>query len=209
MSDWTGDGTTIAATTTSYCSVLELRASLGIGDAVDDTELASEILVASRDIDGACYRHFYQSLAGTVRYYSATSRGMLWELDDCVTLTGVETDGDGDGVYEDVWQATDYTLLPENAAVDGGPYMLMEVTPRGSYRFPVGVPRGVKVTGTWGWPAVPEKVKRACILRAAWLFKRRDTPLGLSGSADLGLVRVGRWDSDFEKLIGDFCKVRL
>jgi hypothetical protein len=202
-------GTPITGSTDSYCTVLELRTSLGIGDAVDDTELATEILAASREIDGAAGRHFYRSVAGTVRYYTATRHRELWELDDCVALTGVETDDDCDGVYEYTWLATDYHLLPENAAADGGPYTILEAAPLGSYRFPVGVAKGVKLTGTWGWPAVPDKIRRACILRAAWLFKRRDTPLGLSGSADLGLVRVGRWDPDFEKLLEGYCKVQL
>jgi hypothetical protein len=68
----------------------------------------------------------------------------------------------------------------------------------------VGVTKGVKLTGTWGWPAVPDEIKQACLLRAAWLFKRKDTPLGVAGSSDLGMIRVGRWDPDFDKLIAPY-----
>ncbi len=184
----------------SYCTLAELKGSLGISDTTDDAELEAVISAASREIDTHLGRRFYQSAAGTVRYYTATNSGVLL-IDDCAALTAVATDPDGDRTYEDTWTATDYDLLPPNAAADDEPYTTLVTAWEGDYSMPVGVRSGVKLTGTWGWPAIPEPIRRACVLRSAWLFKRRDTPLGLSGSADLGLVRVGRWDPDFEKLV--------
>jgi hypothetical protein len=200
MSDWTGAGTTITSPSSTYATVAELKTWIGISDTVDDTLLATVLAEASLEIDNHVGRHFYQSAAGTVRYYKARRTRELW-IDDCVTLTAVATDNDGDRIYETAWAATDYDLWPANASADLKPYMKVQVAPNGRYRFPVEYLNGVKLTGTWGWPSVPEPIKRACILRAAWLFKRKDSPLGMSGNADLGFMRVGRWDSDFEKLL--------
>jgi hypothetical protein len=137
------------------------------------------IEAASREIDTHQNRFFGQTATGTVRYYTALKSGVL-QIDDCVTLTEVATYADGDRTYEDTWATTDYDLLPENAAADGWPYDTLEVRSDGDYTLPVGVRKGVKLTGTWGWPTVPEPIKQACLLRSAWLFKRKDTPLGLS-----------------------------
>ena len=197
---WDGTTVTAPAGTSRYASVAELKTWIGITDAVDDTLLATVLDEASRDIDNYCGRIFYQTAAGTVRYYMARRSDELL-IADCVSLTEVATDADGDRTYEDTWTATDYDLLPENAAADSEPYTTIAVAPGGDYGFPSGVRKGVKLTGVWGWPAVPGAVKQACLLRAAWIFNRRGTPLGLAGSADIGMVRVGRWDPDFEKML--------
>ncbi len=202
----TGSGTGIPATSTEtrYATTAELRTWLGIGDGVDDAVLGQVLDEASRDIDGDTHRVFYQSAAGTVRYYTAVRADRLL-IDDVVTVTAVTTDEDGDRVYESVWAATDYDLLPENAAADGEPYDVLETAPLGAYRLPT-IRKGVRITGTWGWPAVPAEVHRACILRAAWLFKRAGSPLGQSGTPELGMQRVGRFDPDYDRLIRKFVR---
>jgi hypothetical protein len=188
------------ATSTRYAATADFKQWLGIADSVDDALLATVLDQASRDIDNYCGRVFNQSTAATARYYTAPRSDELL-IADCVSLSAVATDADGDRTYEDTWTATDYDLLPENAAADSEPYTTIAVAPGGDYSFPVGVRKGVKLTGVWGWPAVPGAVKQACLLRAAWIFNRRGTPLGLAGSADIGMVRVGRWDPDFEKML--------
>jgi hypothetical protein len=188
------------STAKRYASTTELKAWLGISDATDDMLLGSVLDDASREIDRITGRHFYETDAGTVRYFTAVNDDEL-SITDCVTLTAVETDNGADRTYAYTWTATDYDLLPENAAAADEPYTLLAEAPGGSYDFPVGVRKGVKLTGTWGWPAIPAEINRACLLRAAWLFKRKDSPLGVAGNSDLGVVRVGRWDPDFDKLI--------
>jgi len=205
----TGSGTGTIATTTNkrYSTVAAVKAWLGITDTTDDGVIGQVLDEACSDIDGHLGRYFYQSDAATVRYYTATRRDQLL-IDDCVSISAVATDDDGDRTYENTWASTDYDLRPDNAAADNEPYTTLAVTPDGDYSFPVGVAKGVKLTGTWGWPAVPDAITRAAIIRATWLFKRRDTPLGISGNAELGIMRVGRWDSDFEKLTELFRDMR-
>lgn len=200
MSTGTGTGTPATTTASRYATVAEFKSWIGISDTTDDGVIADVLDAASRQIDEDAGRYFYQTAAGTVRYYTATHTDELL-IDDCVTLTAVATDADGDRVYETTWTATDYDLLPGNAGTDGRPYDILATAPMGSYSFPAGVRRGVKLTGTWGWPSVPDRVRQACLIKAAWLFKRKDSPLGTMGTAELGLMRVGRWDPDYDRLI--------
>ena len=147
------------ATSTRYATTAEFKQWLGIADSVDDALLATVLDQASRDIDNYCGRVFNQSTAATARYYTARRSDELL-IADCVSLSAVATDADGDRTYEDTWTATDYDLLPENAAADSEPYTTIAVAPGGDYSFPVGVRKGVKLTGVWGWPAVPGAVSR-------------------------------------------------
>jgi len=180
---------------TTYASVSSLKARVGITDAVDDTVLGAVLEAVSRGIDNYCGRIFYLTAAATVRTYTPLHSDTVL-IDDCVALTAVVTDADGDRTYEDTWTATDYDLLPENASTDGKPYTEIAVTPDGDYSFPVGIRKGLKLTGTWGWPAVPDPVNEACLIQAARVFKRKDTPFGISGSPEMGQMRIGRLDPD-------------
>lgn len=185
-----------------YATAADLKLWLGIGDTTDDTVLAQVLEEASRDIDADTHRSFGLSAAGTVRLYSPRMADEVL-IDDCISLSEVATDADGDRTYETVWAATDYDLLPANAAAASRPFERLAVPPQGLHRLPI-LPLGLRLTGTFGWASVPSQIRRACVLRAAWLFKRAGTPLGTSGTPELGILRVGRWDPDYERLIADF-----
>jgi hypothetical protein len=67
----------------------------------------------------------------------------------------------------------------------------------------------VKVTGTFGWASVPEPVKFASIIQASRLFKRLESPLGVAGVSDIGIMRVGaNIDGDVAQLINPFRLLR-
>jgi hypothetical protein len=59
----------------------------------------------------------------------------------------------------------------------------------------------VTVTGVFGWPAVPAAVKQACRLQVARVFKRADSPLGVAGFGEFGVVRVTQLDPDVKALL--------
>lgn len=190
-----GTGTPASGSTTRYATVAEAKARIGITDTTDDTVLGTVLDAVSRGIDNHCGRFFYQTAAGTIRYYTpAHSDEVL--IEDCVSLSAVATDGDGDRTYEDTWAATDYDLYPDNAATDGWPYWKIMATPSGSYGFPAGVRRGLQLTGVWGWPAVPDPVHEATLIQAARIFKRKDSPFGIAGSPEMGQLRIGKLDPD-------------
>jgi hypothetical protein len=188
---------------TSYATTGELKTRLGITDAVDDVTLGAVLEAVSRGIDNYCGRSFDQTAAGVVRYYTPQYSDEVM-IADCVTLTAVASDHDGDRTYEYTWLATDYDLLPENASTDSLPYTAIATSPDGDYNFPVGVRKGLKLTGTWGWPVVPAPVHEACLIQSARVFKRKDAPFGISGSPEMGQMRLGRLDPDVMWLLDTY-----
>ena len=191
--------------TNGYCTVAELNARLwpsgSTPDSTDTTVLEQVITAVSRWIDLFCNTRFYTTDADEVRYYTAEWEDELY-CDEIVSITTIETDDDGDRTYENEWAATDYDLWPYNAGVDGRSYQSIQITPESDYAFPVGVKKGVKVTGKFGWSSVPAAVKEACLLQCERLFLRKEAPFGVMGNADLGELRlVPRLDVDVQELL--------
>lgn len=207
------------ALTNAYCTLADLKAYLGITDiqSADTTNLEDAIQAASRWVDSYCRRppaSFAVPTAATVRYFQATDAFYV-TIDDLANTTdlAIEIDVAGDGTYEYALATTDYQLLPENAADDGVPFDSIAAV--GGYTFPphyVGTlaRRGrVKVTGRWGWPAVPDVVKYATLIEASRLFHRKDSPQGVAGFGEFGAVRNSRSDADVESLLAEYRLVSI
>jgi hypothetical protein len=165
-----------------------LKTRLSISDTTDDAVLEAIVESVSRAIDDFCGgRRFYA--ATQTRYYTSTS-GRRLLVDDLLSVTSIKTDDDRDGDYETTWTATDYLLAPYNAQLESvpQPYWRIEVAPDGDYWFPVCVPRGVQIVGSWGFSSTtPDVVEQACLFQAAHEFRSQQMPLGASGS---GPIRV-------------------
>lgn len=191
-----------------YATLADVKAALRITDTVDDSLLEISIEAASREIDGFTERVFTQSTA--TRIYRPTDAFTV-DVDDLQTVTTLKTDTDGDGVFDTTWSTADYQLNPLNGIAGGitTPYTTLKAV--GSYLFPIYEPRNVnsqeasvQIAGVWGWPSVPTAVKQACIILSMRQFKRYDSPTGVMGFGDLGVMRVGRVDPDVEKLLMPF-----
>jgi len=205
---WVGTGTasdvaegTFTVTTidqTAYATVEEVKSRLGITDSQDDFELTLAVQAASRKIDQICGRYFWR---GTdTRTYVPES---LWRqsTDDLVSVTTLKVDQDGDGVYEQTWTSgTDYALevapgrYNVSAKGEAWPYTGFIAVNSGKllpFIYPWRHLDAIQITGVFGWPAVPLAVKHAALIAAADLFKMKDAPFGVAGSADLGFMRVG------------------
>jgi hypothetical protein len=139
------------ATTNCYCTLAELKARAGIGstDTTDDATLKGLLDSVSRFIDSYCLRKFY--VETRTRYFTADNDYQL-DVPDLLAVTTLGTDSDGDRTYEDTWASTDYDLMPLNALYESParPYTSLEVTPTGSYVFPL-VAKGVSILGKWGY----------------------------------------------------------
>lgn len=165
-----------------YASLAELKTRLDISDTAEDTLLETLLTATSREIDDYCRRRFYA--ATETRYYTADQADVVL-VDDCLSVSALLTDADGDRTYETTWTTADYDLDPPNAALDGEPYWQLSVTPRGNYSFPRGVARGVKVTGSWGYSAsTPAVINNACLYQAALAWRAVDAPGGMSGGGE-------------------------
>lgn len=173
--------------------------------------LERAIEACSRGIDQYCQRHFWKTAAGTVRVFDTCDPDVLklGPFNDLETVTAVRTDPNRDGTYETTWSASDYQAGPRNtsAAPETRPYVRLRAI--GSHTFPLRLTERhreglVEVTGTWGWTAVPTDITQACLIQAARIFKRKDSPEGVAGWGDFGVIRVGRTDPDVISLLSPY-----
>lgn len=197
--------------TNGYCDETAIKAALRIADTTDDTRIGQVVTAVSRQIDAWCARIFYDTGATlSPRSYPVTSAGVV-SVDDFHTTTGlvVKTDDDDDATFETTWDAADYQVEPFNGVVDGQPgwpyYRIRAVNTR---TFPTSTKRpGVQVTARWGWAAVPEQVREACLVQSSRIMKRRDSVFGVAGAAEFGSLRLlSKLDPDVELLLAPFRK---
>ena len=201
------------AITNGYCTLSDVKAALRITDEIDDSLLEVSVESASRDIDGACERVFYQD-ADVSRTYVPTS-SFLVEIDDLVSLTSLKTSSGG-VTFDITWSATDYQLEPLNGQSGGIESPSTRIRAIGDYLFPVWDTKNpnayeatVQITGVWGWSTVPSAVKQACILYSMRQYKRYDAPLGVAGFGDIGAINITRIDPDVMALLSPFRRVRM
>ena len=172
----------------SYATLAEFKSAIGIGtaDNTDDTALQSVLDATDALIDNYTDRLQGFGTATETRYYT-TSDWAYVLTDDLVSVTTLQTDDEGDGVYETTWSyPADFVLAPRNNALDGWPYTEIDTSTPAPRAFPVGVYLGVKVLGVFGWPAVPSAVKQAALIQAGAVWSSRTSPFGVIGSQDLG-----------------------
>lgn len=158
----------------SYVEVDDLADFVRIDDNDDDAQLALAIAAASRAIDRLCRRQFGLVAAPEARYYrprwDRRRCAYVVDTDDLMTVTGLLVDDEA---------VASPVLLPRNAAANGRPWTTLELgttTPASE----------VEVTARWGWTAIPDTVKEACLLQGSRVFARRGAPFGIAGSPDSG-----------------------
>ena len=191
----------------STLTVVKSADVLNITDSSSDTNLETIIEAVSREIDNKTGRHFFN--ASETRYYTPDDMRLLF-IDDLVSVSALVTDDDGDGTYEHTWTTSDYRLLPTNAALLGGwPYSMIEIKAFGSYVFPEGIRDGVKITGTFGWSAVPKPIAQACAMQTDRLYRRYKAILGVSGTSSIGQItlQIPKFDPDIEALIKPYVRL--
>lgn len=177
----------------------------GLGETVDDTENALAVTAASRAIDDHCNRQFGKLAAAAAWTYPAQYRWRtgLWvvAIDDLMTQTDFAVEVSGTPI------GTDFRLEPSNAAAKGEPWTRLVILST-AVQQPIGDPDEVEVTGIWGWTAVPAPVKLATKLQANRFASRRDSPLGVTGSADTGgeMRLLAKVDPDLKVALGNFTR---
>jgi hypothetical protein len=203
------------AITNGYASLSEVKAAARIpaGDTLDDALFETAIESASRDIDAYTERVFYSTSA--TRVYIPQDIYLV-ETDDIISVTSIKTDTNGNGTFDTTWTTSDYQLEPLNGIVGGITTPFTRVRSIGGYLWPVYEPRNVnanqasvQIVGTFGFSSVPTAIKQATILAALRAYKRYESPTGVLGFSDIGVVRVGRLDPDVQRLIEPYRKVRM
>lgn len=193
-----------------YVSLDEVKAHLhNIGDQVDDVLISSKINQASRLIDTACSRRFYQDSSGSARVFVAENPYRV-DIHDCTSITAVKTDTGGDGTYDTTWSSGDYQEEPLNGVRDGlegWPTHVLRAV--GTRCFPVSPEARLQVTATWGWAAVPHAVQGATLLAASRLVLRRNSSEGFVGIEGAGIRALQALDRDAAEMISPFVRVAV
>lgn len=193
--------------TNGYCTLEVLKTRLGVTDTTDDTRLEQIAEAVSRAIDTYTGRHFYS--ASQTRYYTA-ERGHLLMVDDLLSVTTLATDDDGSRNYNTTWASGDYDLFPFNAQNESQarPYTQIHTTPAGTRSFPVGMAKGVKVVGAFGYASsTPRVIHEACLLMAQRIWLRKGTPFGVAGANGFGTLTLQMPnDPDIRNMLAPFVR---
>jgi len=203
------------AITNGYCTLEDIKAAARITDNFDDAILELAIESASRDIDAYCERVFY-SVGTATRVYIPQDIYLL-ETDDIQSIDTLKSDTTGEGGFDETWTTSDYQLEPLNGVAGGIQTPFTRIRAIGSLLWPIYEPRdinagqaSVQITGVFGFASVPIAVKQATILAALRAYKRNESPTGVLGFGDIGVVRVSaRQDPDVQRLIDPYRKLRM
>lgn len=189
----------------TYATLEELRkqVQLSEGDESFDAELTDALGAAVESIDDYCNRSFTavdpETDDPTVRVYTARTRSRLI-VHDLVALDTIEARTSRTADYEAV-DAGDVDLWPYNAAEEGRPYTEIR---RESGTWSTSA-TAVRVTGWFGWTAVPDAVKKATLLQASRIFQRRSAQFGVAPVPGLegggGMRLLAKLDADVELML--------
>lgn len=186
-------------TLADYATLTDLKSYLGITDTVDDNQLYIALDASQAAIEAYCGRTFGRDTAATARLFDVAYDECLY-VDDIASTSGlVVGTSNGNGTYTTLVAST-YTTRPLNALTKGRP--ITQIV--GNDWSTGALNAGVQVTAKWGWPSVPPEVTQATLILASRLFKRKNSPEGVAGFGDLGVIRITTQDVDVKTLLAPY-----
>lgn len=212
----------------AYCSIEELKSSISVaqGDTKDDYEMQAACLAATATIHQLCGQVFYQTVEARTFSYESIYE-MFVDPFIAGSITEFALDYNGNGVYDAIWtEGQDFQALRYNERYntrwkgEERPHDFIRVLLASENGLPAPAGDGflpfvwaytpndrVKITATWGWKQVPNAISRATLLLAVDLFKMKDTPWGIAGTGETGMVKV-QSNPQIMELVADYREVR-
>ena len=196
--------------TNCYATIEQFNAQMGLEDDYDQDQIEIAINAASRAVDQYCHRRFYKDTDASAITYDAPDCYRLTTQDfwDTTGLIVATDDGDS-GTYGTTWTVdTDYTARLWDQTRSGSPYSIIDAV--GGRWFPRAYrrPQRVQITAKYGWAAVPDEVTQATLIKAAQMFRRKDSPDGVAGGEGFGALRISRFqDPTVAELLNPLIKV--
>jgi hypothetical protein len=150
----------------SYTVLNDLKAYLGISGVGEDAILTAAINGAQAAIESYTLRRF-EAAADTTHYLVNVDGGRLWLDDDLCQITSV-TNGDGVLVA-----STNYNPAPRNRT----PYYALDLKSTSTVAWDA-ITGEIAVVGRWAAStSAPAHVVQACLILAAYLYRRKDNAL--------------------------------
>ena len=193
---------------TAYATLAQVKAALRITDTVDDALIEMARVSASDLIDGYTGRTFDTS--GTVTRVFAPADNYVLQTDDLAgTALTITSSTGADGVFDVTWKTSDYQLEPLNGVSNGQAVPFTRIRAVQDYLWPTaGGEATVKVVGVFGFASVPTVITQATVLQASRIFTRLQSPLGVAGFGEMGVVRVTRaLDPDVAALVEPYRRI--
>lgn len=200
-----------------YVDKEDLKGMIGLSGTSQDNNIDNAINASSRLIDQITGRHFYKSQSVQIKYFTPNNPFIL-DVPDIAHTTGliVQLDTTDDGSYDKtITLDTDFYLKPLDVVdLDGDndiPFQTLVIFDRrSSERFDPDIVRNIKITAKWGFNAVPDAIKQACLLQSSRLWKRKDSPFSTYGSSETGERELfQKMDPDAKTLIKPYIRHRL
>lgn len=176
------------AITNGYCTLAEIKAALRVTDSTDDVLLENSIEGASRRIDGYCDRIFYNT-SKTIKLFTRSPYYVM--TPDIASSAGItlKTDTNGDQTFATTFGANDFMLNPTDTALTDLPFR--KIIPLKGKTFPLlfepNLP-AIELTASFGFAAIPDDIREACVLLAMRGFARYNSALGIVGFADMAVT---------------------
>jgi hypothetical protein len=180
-----------------YAELAALKDWLGNSDDNrDDYALSTALVAASRAIDNWTHRRF--SIDDTASDFYTQPLGQTIFTPDMADISdlAIAVDRDGSKTFAIDVDATDDVFLVKPSTAPYRSIVVQNVT-----LYPSDL---VRVTALFGFPSVPVEIEQATLILAARYYKRAQSPEGVAGFGDFGVVRVSRTDADVEALIGPY-----
>lgn len=160
------------------------------------------IEAASRVIEQWCAREFRSTTEA--RYFDSPD-GVTVHTGDLQSVSALATDTADDGTYATTISASNYQLLPvggRSPYFGSRPYNAIRLL--NATTFPTCNDRAgaIKITGTWGWSAVPTEIKRACLILAQDMYRDKDSDL----PSALTLTESGIVSAKMPRRVIDLCR---
>jgi len=154
-------------------------------------------------VDDITGRHFWLDPAPTDRTY--IPRWSQIQIDDLVEADEVTADG------VTLTEGSDFILRPLNAVADGKPYSKIELLSTAS-TWPTFRAPSLVVTGTFGWPVVPDAIVAATtILASRFLRRQREAPFGIVtvGIEQGAVARIMSTDPDVKTILCNYIREKV
>jgi hypothetical protein len=143
------------------------------------------------------------------RVFAPADDYVLQTDDIAGTALTITSSTGADGVFDVTWKTTDYQLEPLNGVSNGQAVPYTRIRAIQDYLWPVaGGEATVRVTGVFGFPSNPLVVTQATVLQSSRIFTRLQSPLGVAGFGEMGVVRVTRaLDPDVAALVEPYRRI--
>ena len=149
----------------AYATAAEYRSRTGKTTTGDDADILEQLTAASRAIERCTFDVFNKTLAGVVQLMDGRGGDWLPVNPSVALLESLKVDTNGDGTYDATVVAGDLIANPQSVdANDERPVRAYRLHPKQSTitAFPHRVV-AVEITATFGWKAVPDAIREACV----------------------------------------------